>query len=216
MIKRTIRGINTALLVLLIGLLSWGLFGPVDVLTNWTITVPDKVYVGKQFNVESKLDKVKPVVGHSYRAVECQNKDGNPVSYPLNGALANRDPEESGTHTYSVMIDNIVPDLPASCVYTVNVCYNINFLRNFCEFNHSNRFTLYPKEVSVESTPAPVQSTPTPTKSEPQQTTTNNNSSVSSPEPVQDTIQYKDVCEPIIDLLGIKIGSVDCHQEQVS
>ena len=209
------------------------ILSPVDVLKDWRISVPDKVYVNKEFNVTSSSEKVRAVTGWSNRSIECKNTSGNYVNYPLSSAPANKKAGPKGTVDFPVQIPDTVPDLPSQCRYTTNICYDINVIRKFCEFAVSNDFTLYKtepqaqvntdegkkKESTLESS-SPTQSNITPKQTDTTtQTIVNNNTTTREvtretvTEPTVRPPVYKQVCDPLINLLGIRIGDINCRQE---
>lgn len=144
----------------------------IDVLQEWRLELPkqDKIHVGDKITIASIYHKTMNVKGTSVRYLDCKNKDGIEIRYPLNQAVADRAPKKGGTGIVVVMPDTI-PDLPARCRVAVVIDYPVLPWRHVIETEETREFTLHPKEVaSVSSesnepqrtTEIPVPATPSP------------------------------------------------------
>lgn len=126
-------------------LASWLILSPVTVLKNWHIDVNATEYtVGDTIYIDSHYDKLKPVVGHAHRYIECQDSHGAYIRYPLSEAVADHPP---GKHTGTAAIATIprVAFLPTYCHISISIEYShIYGFRTVSEFQRSADFKVNP------------------------------------------------------------------------
>ncbi len=134
----------------ILGVLLAGLytaFWPVDVLKNWTITVPNASYqAGDTITLRSQYTKVSGVSGKAFRYLEC-HQNSVWVRYALQSAEANRPPSRATQATGLVLeLPSDLPNLPMTCRVTISIDYEIYSFRKFNEYNASNTFDLQPRQ----------------------------------------------------------------------
>lgn len=117
----------------------------IDVLDNWRLVLPkQEIHAGETIVVQSLYEKKLSVTGKATRYVECENRPGVFVRYPVSEAIANRGAGKTGTGIEILIPDNI-PSLPATCKITIVIDYEIAFWRHVIEQNSSATFTLLPE-----------------------------------------------------------------------
>lgn len=129
-------------LVVVTFIFSYMVLSPVDVLTDWKVSVENKTYHPTDdiyLNVEYK--KIRPVSGDTYYYLECENPSRGLVRYPISIVEANR-PEGSGVVQQPLRIPPTIPDLPRQCRIAISVEYIIYTFRSFAENNQTNWFTV--------------------------------------------------------------------------
>lgn len=116
----------------------------IDVLKDWTLTLPQQeVHAKDTITIQSVYTKVMSVKGESFRYLDCKNKNGITIRYPLNQAIADRAAQKGGTGVVVIMPDN-VPDLPAKCKVSVVIDYPVLPWRHVIETQETKEFTLLP------------------------------------------------------------------------
>lgn len=157
----------------------------VDVLKNWVLVLPNQdIHEGDTITIASQYIKVRAVTGVATRYLECQNTQGISIRYPLNNAVADRAPGNTGTGI-TIKVPNTIPNPPAKCRFSINVLYHIYPLKNVTEFVASKWFTLLPLASSQPEPQSATQTTSsqTLTQSQPQSigTVPSSNSTPSTP-----------------------------------
>lgn len=156
-----LKSIKALSLVASISLVSAALFiayivlFPVDVITNWKLSIPKTEYtLGETVVIESLYTKKinTPRDSQSERYLECKNANGIYIRYLLNKAAANRAASPStGTGVVVTIPDKLAElNLPTSCFFSIAINYNVYPRRAEAEYNRTQNFTLIPK--STENT----------------------------------------------------------------
>lgn len=187
-IRNNVKYINLGLLSVFILLVGYIAFWPVDVLQNWVLEMPGKSFTaGQSINVVSQYDKVREVEGVSHRYVSCDDRRGINVRYEINSARADRTSGLNKGTGVPITFPLIVPDLPAQCRFSISICYDINILKQHCEFNETGFFTLNPE--SKADTTSSSTNTPTATGGNTNVTTNTSTTTTTtqkeSPQPTQ-------------------------------
>ena len=114
------------------------------VLKDWKLSTPTQdIHAGDTVTLISEYTKVRNVSGKSVRYIECQNSDRVYVRYPLNEAIANRGSGSGGTGVV-VVVPTTIPNLPATCKFTIAIEYDVYPWRKVNVSNSTNEFTLLP------------------------------------------------------------------------
>lgn len=175
--RHAFKILNISLIVVLIGLVSYIAFWPVDVLANWQLKVSATSYrAGEVITVESIYEKKMAVSGTAHRYIECKDRRDIWVRYQLSEAQADRSPGALTGTGIQITLPTNIPNLPATCRLSISVDYKINLLKTHTEYNQTGEFTLLPAETSSDETSDPVAASDTPSSS----TTTQSGSSSSS------------------------------------
>lgn len=216
--KRLLAYLNASLLGILVSLFGYILFWPVDVLTDWTLKLPAKSFVaGQEVTIDSRYNKVTAVSGESHRYIECNDKSGIKVRYPLNEAIADRKPGQGRGTGVQVTLPTTIPDLPTTCRISISIEYRINLLKTHTEYNETNDFELLPESAAKTGTDKTVVSVVTSSSTPDRQETSQAQPTSSSPEPAsqpeqqpqtvtpapQQAEQQPSLVERLLNLIGI-------------
>jgi len=144
--------------IIVIGcVLIYKLLAPVDVLSNWRLTIPaGPHYPGETITVDSHYQKLRNVTGTAYRYIDCKNDRGTYTRYPINNSPANN---SAGVSRSTGIFIKIPSDIlvPTTCHISILVNYKVNALRTQPEFTTSNEFILIAKPVDAPvATQTPV------------------------------------------------------------
>lgn len=159
-------------------LLSGALFAfmalaPVDVLSNWSLSVDaSKQYPeGSTIVVETRFNKLRSVTGISKRYIVCDTPNRSNVRIPVNEAAADRSQSKNNNELIYLAIPQSIPSLPSTCQIEIVIEYTIYSFRKHVESVKSNSFTVIeeknqedPLSVSPDSDNMVVENAP-PTKS---------------------------------------------------
>lgn len=117
-------------------------FWPVDVLKNWTVTVPPGTYsLGQQVTAHVEVDKVRAVKAYAHRNIECKDNNGRFVSYHLTD-IAGSTKTGHLSSDIPFKIPTSIPNLPTTCRFSVAAQYKIYPYRSVDEYTFSNEFKL--------------------------------------------------------------------------
>ena len=120
----------------------------VDVLSNWRLVLPEgKIQAGDTVVIQSYYEKKMEVTGVATRYIECKTDKGFFVRYPVSSAVANRPPGVSATGIV-VEVPDVIPDLPATCKFSIAIEYEVLKFRRVVESNSSPEFLLLPAKVA--------------------------------------------------------------------
>lgn len=121
------------------GLLFW----PITVLDNWNLSVPNTVYSpGKTVLVHSESDKVRAVAPLAHRNIECKNSTGNYISYHLTDVQGVNNGVGHHTSQIPFKIPDIIPGLPTTCRFSIDVEYQVYPFRTINQYTASNTFVV--------------------------------------------------------------------------
>lgn len=120
-------------------------FSPVDVLKDWTLSVPSGTYhQGQEVVAHTEVDKVRPVSAHAHRNIECRNKAGSFVSYHLADVIGGNSRVGHISADIPFIIPLNIPDLPADCRFSIAAAYSVYSFRQVNEYTASNTFLVVP------------------------------------------------------------------------
>lgn len=133
-------------------LFSFTMIMKVDVLANWRLVLPEgALHAGDTVVLQSLYDKKLDVTGEATRYIECKTKDTNIfVRYPVSKSVANRPAGLTGTGIV-IAIPEVIPDLPATCKFTISIDYEVLAFRHVIETQSSDEFSLLPKRVASQT-----------------------------------------------------------------
>lgn len=132
---------------------------PVDVLTNWKLTISkDTYYPGDVVVIESTYTKNATVTGTAKRYLECKNQSGVLLRYELNQAVANRSSAQlTGTGVTVTIPDRLAEiTLPTDCFFSIGIEYDVYPRRAEYEYNRTQDFKLVPVDVVPTEKPTPT------------------------------------------------------------
>ena len=209
-----------AVSTLVLGVLLYARLSPLDVLKDWTISVPDQEYaVGEAVTVKSQAVKLVPAEGTATRFLKCSASanDGD-REVEIDSLVVNR-PVGQRTSTGNDIRVPDVPDLPRRCKLHIAVKYDIYPLlrEQFFEYAETGYFTVVAPRSNKETKSADqAVSTPTPTSPVPSAPSSDAQRQAQpeaqAQEPVQQTPQTSDQPAPqptLIDRLnGLLSGLV--------
>lgn len=126
-------------------LMSFLLTMHVTVLKDWKLSAPTaEIHAGDTVTLVSAYTKVRDATGKSVRYIECQNNNHVYIRYPLNEATANRSKGNGGTGIV-VKVPESIPDLPATCKFTIAITYDVYPWRKVNVSNSTAEFQLLTK-----------------------------------------------------------------------
>ncbi len=127
----------------------------IKVLADWRITLPaGDIHVGDTVVLRSEYTKLRDVQGRSARYIDCQNREGVMISYPVNEAPADHAAGKGGTGVV-LSVPTSIPDVPTQCQFRISLDYPVLPFRHVTQTNHTNSFKLLPRP-SASSVPHAV------------------------------------------------------------
>lgn len=118
-------------------------FAPINVLKNWTLSVPGGTYhQGQEVAAHVEVDKVRNSQAYAHRNIECLSK-GNFISYHLVDVQGGK---RAGHISSNIVfkIPSTIPDLPTTCRFSIASTYKVYGLRSVNDYVASNTFRLEP------------------------------------------------------------------------
>lgn len=208
--------INTILLLILIATVVYLLTKPINVLTDWKVSVTKKEYYpAETLKFTSKAVKLIDAQGHATRYLDCPSDNNQSDRIELPSLPVNRKAGATPLKTNQIDLPKAsrFNTLPRECRLHIDVCYlNVIVWRDKCESNETDLFTvLKPNEVKEQVTPE-IQEIPIfdndgitstkPTSSNTTNNTTNNVTNNQTNNTVQRPKSILDLPKDLIDGIG--------------
>lgn len=114
-------------------------FIPIQVLTDWHVTVPEQSYNrGDTVHVTSVANKIRPAAGKVTRVLECDQPGDRTTSYTLNSSdAANR--VGYTNRSYDIVLPRAITYTPTNCRIIITINYKVfSELRTVSESTVSN------------------------------------------------------------------------------
>lgn len=119
------------------------MFWPISVLKDWSLTVPSGTYnLNEAVNVTAVSTKTRALAPLAHRNIECKNPQGQYISYHLTDVQGVNN--NVGHHVSQIpfKIPSIIPSLPTTCRFSIDVEYQVYPFRTINQYVASNTFEL--------------------------------------------------------------------------